>query len=166
MQNDKNLEITFIDYKFNKLKEELTLEMRRNISEKKINYEKQTKDHIENFKKLINTDPYNPNDNNNKINSGLKSIKEENFLNDFSNKNLMVDFSEDKFEQSKDYFDIVDEMGYTDRVQKYNLNEETDNFNYKIHERKLSGNNFYKHRSIKSISSTGRMTDDENLYAQ
>ena len=53
MQNEKHLEINFIDYKFNKLKEELILELRRNISEKKLNYDQRSKDHFENLKKLI-----------------------------------------------------------------------------------------------------------------
>lgn len=177
MQNEKHLEINFIDYKFNKLKEELILELRRNISEKKNNYEKKSKDNFDVLKKNI---LYNNTSNNQepRMNSGLKSIKEENVYEDFNNfKNLKSDCPNEFNNNSNNYKNDYpgDDVYFPNKNLNYDLyQQEEEDLYYNRDERKLSGNNIYRHRatgsknsknfSKKSVSPTGKLTDDENLF--
>jgi len=173
MQNEKHLEINFIDYKFNKLKEELILEMRRNISDKKHTYEKNSKDYFDSLKKSTLHTNNNPSNTHQdlRINSGLKSIREETLL---YNDGVSCDnkINNEPNALKSDY--PGDDIYLQNHNLNYDLIQQEDDLYYNRDERKLSGNNFYKHRSTgsknsrdfskKSISSTGKLTDDENLY--
>jgi len=172
MQNEKFLELNFIDYKFNKLKEELILELKRNISEKKINLENSSNDYFENLRKSINNSNNYINENNReKINYGLKSNKEDLL----SLNHLKSDYIEENANDNLEY--LEDEIRYPIKALNYDFNDEDDNMNFNVDEKKLSGKDFYRNirtkgsknsidYSRKSISSTGKITDDENLFVQ
>lgn len=180
LQNEKHLEINFIDYKFNKLKEELILEMKRNILEKKFNYEKKSNDYFNDLKKSI----FNNNNNNNIVintnqeilrkNSGLLAIQEENLIEDISQTNKKHDCSNEMNPMKIEYQN--DEIYFPNKDLNFNFYKEEENLYFDKDEKKLSGNNFYKqqqtgsktgiHYSKKSVSSSSQLNDNENLFVQ
>lgn len=201
LQNERSLEISFFDYKYNKLKEELKLELRRNISEKKMTYQFKLKDLLDNLRRLINpvsnlnfdnvqNTINNPNINAGIIgnyslepklestNSGLRAIKEENHI-DEQNFSQMKNscFLHDQLENiNNDYLEVIDDMEFAGNLKKYTLNNEEEEYPLQLDQRKISSNQYRQNRiktskssvdfSKKSISSLGRLSDEENLFAQ
>jgi hypothetical protein len=108
------------------------------------------------------------------MNSGLKSIQEDNLIDGVNYKNVKFDYSNQLNAQKSDY--QSEDIYYPYKNLNCDLRQEEENLHFGKDEKKFSGNNFYKHRasgsqnsidfSKKSVSYSGKLTDDENYYEQ